>query len=206
MDWLIELNIWQEPGGFMSISWLDRVRRNHALEHATINVMSKKHKDFSAQGNSTPWGFNLNLYGDVTDANVADAVNEAYSRLQAGEEKLALHPGCGTVLLTTAVVATLAAQTTLSIERRRQKSPVLDLAVLTAALPITIMAVFVALLVSRPLGMTIQANYTVDPHLGELRVKEIEPVPPSLITKIFQLLLGQVKNQHVKSYRVVTTG
>ena len=117
----------------MSTSWLDRVRRNHALEHATINVMSRKHKDFSAQGNSTPWGFNLNLYGDVSDEDVNEAVNTAYTRLQAGEEKLALHPGCGTVLLTTAIMATLTAQATLSIERRRQSSPVLDLAVLTAA-------------------------------------------------------------------------
>ncbi len=190
----------------MSTSWLDRVRRNHALEHATINVMSKKHKDFSAQGNSTPWGFNLNFYADLSDEDVREAVNEAYTRLQAGEEKLALHPGCGTVLLTTAVLATLAAQATLSVERRRQKSPVLDLAVLTAALPLTIMAVFISLLVSRPLGMSLQAKYTVDPHLGELQVKQISRVSPSLITRVFQLLLGQAKNRNVKSYKVVTVG
>jgi len=190
----------------MSTYWLDRVRRNHALEHATINVMSKKHKEFGAQGNSTPWGFNLNIYGDVSDEDVSSAVQTAYSRLQAGEEKLALHPNCGTVLLTTAVMATLAAQATLSIERRRQDSPVVELAVLTAALPVTIMAVFISLIISRPLGMTLQANYTVDPHLGELQVKEVKAVSPSAITRVFQVLLGQAKNQNVKSYKVITAG
>ena len=47
-----------------------RIRQNHALEHATITILSKKHEGFSAQGNSTPLGFNLNIYGDVTEEEV----------------------------------------------------------------------------------------------------------------------------------------
>jgi hypothetical protein len=185
---------------------LDRVRRNHALEHATINVLSQRHKGFSAQGNSTPWGFHLNIYGPVDEEQVATAVEEAYTRLNAGEEKLALHPNCGTVLLTTATMASLAAGATFSLERRRQDRPSFNLAVLLGALPMTILAVSVALIASRPLGMTFQRRYTVDPHLGDLRVTSIRPVSPSPVTRLFQLLLGQANNDETHSFRVDTTG
>ena len=39
----------------MSNDLIDRTRRNHALEHASINVLSERHKGFSAQGNSAPY-------------------------------------------------------------------------------------------------------------------------------------------------------
>ena len=190
----------------MSNQILDRVRRNHALEHATINVLTQRHKGFSAQGNSTPWGFHLNIYGPMDEEKVASAVEEAYGRLNNGEEKLALHPSCGTVLLTTATLATLAAQAAFSLERRRQDRPYFNLAVVLGALPMAILAVTLALIVSRPLGMTFQRRYTVDPHLGDLRVTSIREVSPSPVTRLFQLLLGQAKNDDAYSYRVETIG
>jgi hypothetical protein len=190
----------------MTNDFLDRIRRNHALEHATINVLSQNHQEFSAQGNSNHQGFSLNIFGDITEDNVANAVEEAYTRLQKGEDNLALHPNCGTVLLTTATLAAIAAQATFPLERRRQGSPRYNLPTLIAALPVTILAVFVSLIASKPLGMSIQANYTVDPKLGELRVTRIQEVSPSIITRVFQFLLGQAKNQHVNAYRVETIG
>lgn len=190
----------------MSTSLLDRVRRNHALEHATINVLTRHHKNFSAQGNSTPNGFHLNIYGPVGEEEVAQAVEEAYSRLKAGEERLALHPSCGTVLLTTATLATLAAQVSFSFERKRQNRPYFNLAVVLGALPMAILAVTLALITSRPLGMTLQRQYTVDPHLGDLRVTSIREVSPSLVTRLFQLLLGQARNQQTHAFRVDTVG
>lgn len=183
---------------------LDRVRRNHALEHATINVLTQRHKGFSAQGNSTPWGFHLNFYGPMDEDKVAAAVEEAHERLMNGEERLALHPTCGTVLLTTATMAALAAQATFGLERRRQDQPHYNFAVFLGALPVAILAVTVSLIASRPLGMTLQRRYTVDPHLGDLRVTSIRQVPPSPVTRLFQLLLGQAKNDQTLSFRVDT--
>src|SRR5690554_61768 len=92
-----------------------RIRRNHGLEHATIHVLSESHKRFSAQGNSDHRGFHLNIYGDVSEEDVRAAVGEAHRRLKAGEHNLAVHPNCGTVLVTTAALATLAAQTMLAL-------------------------------------------------------------------------------------------
>ena len=112
----------------------------------------------------------------------------------------------GTVLLTTATMATLAAQTTFSLERRRQDRPFLNLAVFLGALPMAILAVTVAIIASRPVGMTFQRRYTVDPHLGDLQVTSIRAVSPSPVTRLFQLLLGQAKNEQTPSYRIETIG
>jgi S-ribosylhomocysteine lyase LuxS involved in autoinducer biosynthesis len=189
---------------FMTNDLLSRVRRNHALEHATINVLSNKHKGFSAQGNSTPGGFNLNIFGEIAEEEVADAVEEAYKRLKNGDHELALHPNCGTVLLTTAILAALAAQATFSLERRRQRRPQYNIPILIAALPVTILAVFITLIASKPLGMVIQANYTVEPELGDLQVTSIRKVSPHIMTRIFQFLLGQARNQEVHAFRIET--
>lgn len=190
----------------MSNDMIGRVRRNHALEHASINVLSERHKGFSAQGNSTPRGFHLNLFGDITDEDVYDAVEDAFKRLKAGEAKLGLHPTCGTVLLTTAAMATVAAQVGFTVELRRQRRSTLGLSGIIAALPLATLAVMISLIVSRPVGMAIQSAYTVDSDLGDLRITGIHPTSPSIITRFFQVLLGQAKNKKVKSYRIDTVG
>ena len=190
----------------MPAEMVTRVTRNHALEHATINVLTQNHKKFSAQGNSTPWGFYLNIFGSVSDEDVVAAVDEAHTRLNQGETKLALHPNCGTVMLTTATMATLAAQSTFTLERRRQNSSHVSFAVMLNALPAAILAVVVALIVSRPVGMAIQERFTVDPVLGDLQVIQVKRVSPSLITRLFQFLLGQSKNQDVNAFKVTTKG
>ena len=145
----------------MVMEIISRLRRNHGLEHATIHVLSEKHKNFSAQGNSTPQGFHLNIYGNIPETAVMDAVEEAYTRMKKGEHHLAVHPNCGTVLLTTAVMATLAAQTVFAVEQRKQRAG-LNLSVLINALPTAVLAVTVMLIISRPLGMAFQEKFTTE--------------------------------------------
>lgn len=187
----------------MLTNTINRIRRNHALEHATIHVLSEKYKNFSAQGNSTHAGFYLNIYGNLPDGAVADAVQEAYTRLKRGEHHLGVHPNCGTVLLTTATLATLAAQATFSLEQRRQKRSSMDLTTLCNTLPSAILAVVVALIVSRPLGIALQARYTVDSHLADLQVVQVRQISPSPVTRLFQLLLGQGRSK-ASAYQVHT--
>jgi hypothetical protein len=178
-------------------STIHRIRRNHGLEHATIHVLSEGHKRFSAQGNSDHRGFHLNIYGDVSEEEVAAAVTEAHRRLRAGERHLAVHPNCGTVLVTTAVLATLAAQAVLSLEewRAEKTAAVTPPSMLERgstffnALPSAILAVVGALIVGRPLGLTLQERYTVDGDIRDLEVTSIRPVSVSPITRLFQLLL-----------------
>lgn len=183
---------------------ISRVRRNHGLEHATIHILSERHKNFSAQGNSNASGFYLNIYGDISETAVAEAVHEAHKRMKAGQHHLAVHPNCGTVLLTTAVMATLAAQTVLVVEQRRQRAASIW-SVLFNSLPTAVLAVVGTLIVSRPLGVELQARYTVEGDLGDLEVSRIRRIQPSLVTRLFQLLLTGGQATAV-SYKIDTVG
>ena len=196
----------------MVTATVNRIRRNHGLEHATIHVLSEGHKRFSAQGNSDHRGFHLNIYGDITAAEVAAAVAEAHRRLRAGERQLAVHPNCGTVLVTTAMLATAAAQAVFSFEQWREGAPGGKGAgrgwlAAANALPGATLAVVAALIVGRPLGLTLQERYTVDGNIAGLEVASIRAVPVSPVARLFQLLLT-AGNRALppKSYFVRTTG
>ena len=85
-----------------------KIRQIHALEHATVwmlsNITANKSKKLSTSylsadnetigGLSTEKGFYL--YGDINPIKLKRAVNTALYRLQTGEWSLALHPRCGT--------------------------------------------------------------------------------------------------------------
>lgn len=185
---------------------LSRIRRNHGLEHATIHVMSEKFKNFSAQGNSDHKGFNLNIYGDLSEEDVFNCVEEAYGRMKKGEHHLAVHPNCGTVLLTTATMATVAAQLAFTFEQKRTRSK-LTPALFLNTLPTAILLVVLSLIISRPIGVQLQAKYTVEGDLQEMQLLRMQKVSPNPITQLFQFLLtggkGKVK---ATAYRIETIG
>jgi hypothetical protein len=196
-----------EDGVPMLAETISRTRRNHGLEHATIHVLTEKYKKFSAQGNSDPGGFSLNVYGDIEEEQVAAAVREAFQRMKAGEHELAIHPNCGTALLTTATMATLAAQLVFSLENRRQGSNGNRLTAMANALPSAILMVVLAIIISRPLGLKLQARFTTEGDLGHMEIVDIRQVSPSPITRIFHYLLAGGRNQYrPRAYRIVTTG
>jgi hypothetical protein len=183
---------------------ISRIRRNHALEHATIHMLTAKHRGFNAQGNAAHNGFYLNLYGDLPEEAVVAAVEEAYQRLKGGEHHLAVHPNCGTALLTTAAMATLAAQASFAWEQKKQGRPSIDLNVFLNGFPSAVLAVVIALIMSKPIGLALQANYTTDGDLGNLQLKRIERIRPSFITRLFQLLLTPGQTREATAYKITT--
>lgn len=185
---------------------VSRTRRNHGLEHATIHMLSDRHKNFSAQGNSNHRGFHLNIYGDIGEDDVRAAVEEAYRRMKGGDRHLAVHPNCGTVLLTTAAMGAMASQTAFGLEQRRQGRQHMDLNVFLNGLPGAILAGVVSLILSRPVGMAIQEKLTTNGDLGDLKVVSVRKVNASLVTRFFQLLLAPGKDLQVRSYKVETAG
>jgi hypothetical protein len=80
-----------------------RIRRNHALEHATIHLLSARPVRTLLVGRSDSRGFYL--MGEVPTDDVESAVLQALARLRAGEARLAVHPNCGTNLVTGAALA-----------------------------------------------------------------------------------------------------
>lgn len=95
---------------------IKKVRRSHALEHATVHVLSEGQPTLSLVGRASIWGFTI--YGDVDTRALTKASREALQRMQAGEGDLAVHPRCGTNLAVAGVLAGLS-----SALVAREKSP-----------------------------------------------------------------------------------
>lgn len=140
---------------------LAAMRRNHALEHATVHILTERHPELRLVASSNPTGFTV--YGPVETEVLAQAVSEGLQRLQAGERQLAIHPRCGTNLAAGVALAGLASSAALSGRRRSPLEKALQLALGLAA----------ALAVARPLGARLQKRITTSSDVGGLRVRKI---------------------------------
>lgn len=140
-------------------------RRNHALEHATLHMLARTHPGPLA-GHSNPTGYFI--LGDVTTDALRVAANEAWTRLNAGESGLAIHPGCGTNLATSALLAGTFAWLPL----KGRKSTLGRLAILPLALAFAALGVSLA----RPLGPKLQEHITTEADLGNLQIVDIRLV------------------------------
>jgi hypothetical protein len=93
------------------------------------------------------------------------ALDEAYSRLRSGEKELAIHPGCGTNLVTMAFLpGTLAWLPFQGARSNRGRLLLLPLAIT--------LAVF-GFLLSRPLGTWLQRRVTTEADLGNMRLVDV---------------------------------
>lgn len=144
---------------------ISRVRRNHALEHATIHVLSRKFPRVTVAGMSSPGGFTL--IGNVSTEDVAEAAIEALKKLRDGEAGLALHPNCGTNFAISGMIAGLAAWlgTLGSGKEFRHK---------IERLPLIILLTTLALVVSRPLGPLVQKQITTASDPEGLELEHVE--------------------------------
>jgi hypothetical protein len=73
------------------------LRRNHALEHATIVVMMERQSGRKFNGFSTDDGFFVQGVRSLDE--VDSAAREALERLKNGERRLAIHRNCGTTIV-----------------------------------------------------------------------------------------------------------
>jgi hypothetical protein len=146
-----------------------RIRRHHALEHATMHILSRRPRDVTFYARASPRG--LVVYGDLPTEDVVSAVTEALARLRNGEYQLAVHPNCGTNLVTAGTLTGLAALivTTVPGMGKKRTSPWH----LLSSLPLAILAATLALLVAQPLGQALQANVTTDAEMKNLVLKHI---------------------------------
>src|SRR2546421_7626385 len=67
-----------------------RIRQNHALEHATITILSGMIPDLRVSARSSSNGFII--FGDVDLGLLRRAVDEALRRVQAGGGAMAAYP------------------------------------------------------------------------------------------------------------------
>lgn len=138
-------------------------RRNHALEHATLTILAPKYKNQSMAGHSNPTGFYV--WGDISTEDLRNATTEAWTRLNAGESGLAVHPGCGTNLVAAAVLPATFAWMPL----RGAKSTFWRVWLMPIALLFGVFGYFL----SRPMGPWLQKYITTEADLGNMQIVDI---------------------------------
>ncbi|HEV2237025.1 MAG TPA: DUF6391 domain-containing protein, partial [Ktedonobacterales bacterium] len=67
-----------------------RIRQNHAIEHATVTVLTRRQPHLRLSARSTSHGYII--FADLDPDLVRDAMDEAMARLRAGDVDLAIHP------------------------------------------------------------------------------------------------------------------
>lgn len=150
----------------LDLPYILETRRNHALEHATIHLLSRKNPGKHMAGHSNPSGFFL--LGDLNTQDIWESTTEAHTRLNSGESGLAIHPGCGTNIATTALLSATFAWFPL----RGTKSTLWRLLLV----PLALLFALVGYNLSRPLGPWLQKYVTTEANLGSLQIVDIIPI------------------------------
>lgn len=148
----------------LDLNIVSLIRRNHGLEHATINLLIKKVPGASFSGHSDHKGFWIT--GSVSTDLLLETVQEALKRMKNGERGLAIQANCGTNFVTAGLLAgTLAWLGTLgkanSFKKKFDRWPML------------VLLITGALIVAQPLGPKVQEKVTTSGEPGNLMVKQI---------------------------------
>ncbi|MBC7264490.1 MAG: hypothetical protein H5T64_09090 [Chloroflexi bacterium] len=143
-------------------SAIEKIRRNHALEHATIHILSQRCPRAQLIGHSDADGFVI--YGHVPTEIVAATASEALARLQAGERDLAVHPRCGTNL---AMGALLTGATSFLVMKSSAKRKMSNL-------PGVLLATTLALMAAQPLGLKVQELITTSANLDTALIADVK--------------------------------
>jgi hypothetical protein len=149
----------------LDLPFILETRRNHALEHATLHMLSRAHTGNMA-GHSNPTGFFL--LGNFSTPDVWAAATEALERLREGESGLAIHAGCGTNMATTALLSGTLAWSVL----RLAKSTLVRILLL----PLAVAFAVIGVLLARPLGPILQQRVTTEADMGSLQIVDITPI------------------------------
>ena len=155
------------------------LRRNHALEHATIVVMMEREPGRKFNGFATDDGFFVQ--GVRSTEEVDSAAREALRRLKAGEKKLAVHRNCGTTIVAANLLVAFFFLAALGVGLYFG----LDIYLLILG------GIVLSLLLRIPLSLSLQRFVTTDADLTNAEVGWVEPArPPDMSSGILGVLLA----------------
>lgn len=138
------------------------VKQNHALEHATIVLLSKKYPEVRLSGISFAAGFFV--FGDLPTEAILPTVEEALNLLRTTQPELAVHERCGTNLAVAGMLTGLSAMAIAKL-RRPYSTP-----------NNVILASTAALILARPLGLTVQRYVTTQTPNASMRIEKVSPM------------------------------
>ena len=136
-----------------------RVRQNHALEHATISLLSQRNPRSVLRGRSTANGFYV--YGELDTNDLRECAAEALQRLRGGEPEMAIHPRCGTNLAVAGMMAGLSSVLVGEIPPKRNRYSR------------AVLASLVSLFFAPPVGMYVQKRFTTQTPADDMSIVDI---------------------------------
>lgn len=155
------------------------LRRNHALEHATIVVMMEREPGRRLNGFSTDDGFFVQGVRSLEE--VDSAARTALRRLQFGEKGLAVHRNCGTTIVAANLLAAVFFLASLGLGIYMGWNLYLMI----------VGGLVLAFLLRVPLSLLLQRFVTTDADLSNAEVGWVEPADPrDLRGGVFALLLA----------------
>ena len=147
----------QEEIDRVGVPALDKTRRNHGLEHATVALLLERGVSPPMGGYSVPSGFVI--WSNASPEIVSDAAHEALRLMKAGHSDLAVSTFCGTNLVVGALIGGLAALIASGGKRGFWAGARGALAALVASSTL-----------SRPVGNFVQRHFTTLPDVEDLEI------------------------------------
>jgi hypothetical protein len=138
------------------------VKQNHALEHATIVLLSRKYPDVRLAGISFAAGFFV--FGDVPTEAILPAAEEALHLLRTTQPELAIHERCGTNLAVSGLLTGLSA---MAVAKMRRPYNTANNVILAST---------AALILARPLGLTVQRYITTQTPNASMTITKVTPM------------------------------
>lgn len=169
-------NIFTIPLQIVKIAKEPRIRKNHSLEHATINVLEEVYgRPLRIGGLADANGFSLSGPDLPMPYEVLAATREGQSRLASGERSLALHPRCGTSIAAANLLFSIVFIIVLFFYNH--------LSLLNA-----LIAFLLANLLAKPFGLYLQRWFTTHPDVRDVEVLGIEVKSSLMPTPILILM------------------
>ncbi len=138
------------------------VKQNHALEHATIVLLSRKYPDVHLAGISFAAGFFV--FGDLPTETILPTAQEALTLLRTTSPELAIHERCGTNLAVSAMLTGLSAM--LVARMRRPYGTANNV----------ILATMASMILARPLGLEVQRHFTTQTPSASMTITGVRPL------------------------------
>ncbi|MGM0410466.1 MAG: DUF6391 domain-containing protein [Bacillota bacterium] len=149
-------NLFTVPKQIYQIATNPILRKNHALEHATINILEKEFNYNGLAGYAEENGFYI--MGVESPLYVEEAAQKGLKLLKNGKKELAIHKRCGT-----------------SMTVANFLSAIIFLFLLFYSGNFSIINMIIALVISNILGpfvgQFVQKNFTISPEVEEMEIE-----------------------------------
>lgn len=181
-------NVVTIPWQILKIALDKRVRKNHSLEHATINVLEERYgRTLQAGGLAHSNGFSLQGPDLPPPYDVISAVREGHFRMINGEKDLAIHPRCGT-----------------SIAAANFLFSLVFIIVLFSSHHLSLLNVIAAFLLAnilaKPFGRILQRFFTTYSDVDDVVIQDIY-IQPSNYGLSFIIMLNPNRSYFIKTYQ-----